>query len=571
MRLEIRRCLSRALGPMWALLLLVPALVRGAPGDARVRAGASSSEPGFTAEVADSTWVDHDRRPIPRPPDWEPIFWGQLFHQGFTDPVSHVFDIPDHLLWVARALGVHTRREAVNVNAFDEAPNSTWFTNRNHMRAVPVSALRQGPDSVFLPAKPWSITHAKQGGWSLGFQIKDADGKKWVVKLDSRGFPQLSSGADVVARTLLHAAGYNVPHNAPVRFQRGDVTIDAELRSGAKGERFTDADLDSVLAQGAVFPDGRYSASASLFIPGHVLGSPSMNRRRPGDSNDWYAHANRRELRGLFVLCSWINDWDTKDHQFLDTFVETRDSLGHVEHYLLDVGSSFGAAANGPKQLWEGYENLFDLPWTARRFVTLGFVEEPWRRARQESGIPSVGNFESEVYRPQDFRQMVPQPAFREMSDRDGYWGAKIVASFSDAQIAAAVEAAHYEDPRARDYLVRNLIVRRDKIARHWFGRVAPLDFFSVQDGALRFRDLAVDVGLAGARAYDVKVESVGGSAPGDEYVHLTAAELPLLNLGNGASFLLLEFSIAGNRAKPAQVELTRKDSRWIVTRVRHG
>jgi hypothetical protein len=133
------------------------------------------------------------------------------------------------------------------------------------------------------------------------------------------------------------------------------------------------------------------------------------------------------------------------------------------------------------------------------------------------------------------------------------------------------VAAAHYEDPRARDCLVRNLIVRRDKIARHWFGRVAPLDFFSVRDSVLRFHDLAVDVGLVGARAYDVEVTSPGGRALGIEHVHLTSAELPLVELGSGASRLSLEISVTGNRARPAHVELTRKDSAWSVTRVRHG
>jgi len=568
MHLQIRRWLARVLGLPCVLFLFAPALVHAAPEDEAVRVVAPSRAAGNTTEISNSTWEDHDRQPIRRPPDWEPSYWGRRFHQGLVEPLSHVFDIPDKLLWAARAFGGDSRREAANVNAFDEAPNSAWFTNRNHLRAVPVAELRQGPDSVFLPAKPWTIKHAKQGGWTAGFQIKDADGKKWLVKLDTRGYPQLSSGADMVARTLLHAAGYNVPHNEPVRFQRSDVTIDADLLRGAKGERFTDADLDSVLAQSAVFPDGNYSASASLFISGHVLGSPSMNQLRPGDSNDWYAHTNRRELRGLFALCSWINNWDTEDHQFLDMFVETPDSLGHVEHYILDAGSSFGACATGPKVLWESYENAVDLAWIGRRLVTLGFAEEPWRRARQETGIPSIGHYESEIYRPEDFRQLVQQPAFREMTDRDGYWGAKIVASFSDAQVAAAVDAAHYEDPRARDYLVQNLIVRRDKIARHWFGRVAPLDFFTVQDGALRFHDLAVDVGLAGERGYDVEFES---DAPGDERVHLSSAELPLINLGKGASRLSLVLSVSGDRAKPTRVELTRKDSGWIVTRVRHG
>ena len=569
MRHALRRHRPRWIGPCCALALFAFALAPAARGDERPPA-APSPGANDAAAIADSGWVDHDRIPIRRPPDWEPSYWGRRFHQGLIEPLTHAFDIPDKLLWVAEVLGAHPRREAVNVNAFDEAPNSSWFTNRNHLRAVPVSELRQGPDAAFLPAKPWTIKHAKVGGWTAGFQIKDADGKKWLIKLDPRGYPQLGSGADMVSRTLLHAAGYNVPHNEPVRFRRGDVTIDAELESGAKGERFTDADLDTVLAQGAVLPDGSCAAFASLFIPGHVLGSPSMNRLRPGDSNDRYSHIHRRELRGLFVLCSWINDWDTEDHQFLDLFIETRDSLGHVEHYILDVGSSFGACAEGPKKLWEGYEYGFDPAWIGRRIVTLGFIEEPWRRARQETGIPSVGNYESDVYRPEQFRQLVQQPAFRECTDRDGYWGAKIVASFSDAQIAAAVEAAHYEDPRARDYLVRNLIVRRDKIARHWFARVAPLDFFTVRDGVLRFRDLAVDIGLEGARGYDAELESSGGRATREEHVHLGGAELPLGHLPEGASRVSLKIAVAGSRAEPARVELARRGSEWIVTRVRH-
>lgn len=559
------------LGGLLALLLIFPCQGWSAPVTDVTPGHSGSRDAGDTSDIADSTWVDHDRQPIQRPPDWEPSYWGKQFRHGLAEPLSHAFDIPDKLLWAVRLFGVRTRREAVNVNAFDEAPNSTWFTNRNHRRSVPVSELRQGPDSVFLPTKPWTIKHAKQGGFTVGFQIKDAEGRKWLVKLDPRGYPQLGSGADMVSRTLLHAAGYNVPHNEPVRFRREDLTIDPDLLSGAEGEFFTPANLESVLVKGAVFADGSHSAVASLFLAGHALGAPSMDRLRPGDTNDWYTHANRRELRGLYVLCSWINDWDTKDQQFLDMFVETRDSLGHTQHYLLDTGSSLGAGAEGPKRLSAGFENTIDLGWTARRFVTLGFVQEPWRRARQESGIPSAGNFESEVYRPQDFQELVLHPAFREMTDRDGYWGAKIVASFSDAQIGAAVDAANYDDPRARDFIVRHLIVRRDKVARHWFERVAPLDFFRVEDGVLRFHDLAVDLDLAPGRGYDVEMEVTGGPDHGTGHVSLTGTEMSLNSLGAGATRLSLRISVAGNGASPAHVELTRVGSEWTVTRLRHG
>jgi hypothetical protein len=544
MRAALAGLSASALAVIGALLMPAPALARPA------------------AAIADSTWVDHDESPIAQPRDWQPTYWGQRYHQAVADPLSHIFDVPDKLLWAVRVVGGNTKREAVDVNAFDEAPNSSWFTNRHAMRSVPVAEMAQGPDSVFLPTKPWTIKHAKQGGVSVGFQIKDADGRKWLVKLDSRGWLQLSSGADMVARTLIHAAGYNVPHNESVRFGRGDIVIDPALLSGAKGELFTEADVDSALSHGATFSDGNNAATASLFVKGHALGSPSMSRRRPGDANDWYSNANRRELRGLYVVCAWVGNWDTEDHQFLDSFVTEEDSLGHVQHYVLDSGSSFGAAANGPKMLTDGYEYVVDFGWIAHRFVTLGFVEEPWRRAHQDTGIPSVGNFESVEFEPGKFRPGVPQPSFLRLTDRDGYWGAKIVASFSNAQIGAAVDAAHYEDPRARDYLVSNLIVRRDKIARYWFGRVAPLDYFYVADGALRFHDLATDIGLAGARAYDVEV--------GGRHVHLDHAELPLSSYGTGDSHLELEFAIAGNDARAAHVELTRTAAGWAVTRVRH-
>jgi hypothetical protein len=164
----------------------------------------------------------------------------------------------------------------------------------------------------------------------------------------------------------------------------------------------------------------------------------------------------------------------------------------------------------------------------------------------------------------------VPDLAYHEMTQGDDYWGAKIVASFSNDQIAAAVDAAHYDDPRASEFLVRTLIARRDKIARYWFARMAPLDFFRVEDGALRFHDLGVDIGLAGARAYDVEIESEGGS-PAANRVHLPDTNLPLAALGAAASRVSIELSIRGSGAKPVRVELARRGADWAVTRVRHG
>ena len=208
----------------------------------------------------------------------------------------------------------------------------------------------------------------------------------------------------------------------------------------------------------------------------------------------------------------------------------------------------------------------------ARRLVTFGFATEPWRRAKGDPGIPAVGNFESAAYRPEQFKTLQEQPAFRAMSDRDGYWGAKIVASFSRDQIAAAIDAAGYDDPRAKTYLLKTLMARREKVMRYWFREVAPLDFFEVKDGRLSFHDLAKDVGITGSRSYVVEIDSESAGPDVDRTVRLKTPEIPLDTIAPDATHLELHMSIEGSKAKPVKVELSRKaGSDWSVTWIRHG
>jgi hypothetical protein len=145
------------------------------------------------------------------------------------------------------------------------------------------------------------------------------------------------------------------------------------------------------------------------------------------------------------------------------------------------------------------------------------------------------------------------------------------VASFSDGQIAAAVDAGDYDDPRARTFLVRCLIERRDKIARYWFDRVAPLDFFAVEGQVLRFHDLAQEIGLAGERAYDVEIESSGPGGRTSKRVHVLRPGLPLQGIAIGAQRVSILLSVAGSGAEAVRVELTRRGSEWVVSLVRHG
>jgi hypothetical protein len=518
------------------------------------------------------TFVDHDAYPpIPQPAEHEADLYKYYVRYGFVQPLADALDLPGAILHLAGA-----ENEAANINDFDEAPNSSWFTNRNHFRAVPVEEIRVGPGNCRRPVAPFTITAMKKSGVNAGFNIKDAAGEDWVVKLDPPGYPQIASGADVVVSRLLYAAGYNVPHDVALIFTRAELGIDPELAAGKDGEPpVTVQDLDQVLDHGDQPPaDGRYFALASLILSGTSLGHVDMARRRADDPNDWYNHRNRRELRGLLILAAWFNSWDVKDHQSLEMFETQTDSLGAIRHYLIDFGATLGAAAEGPKRLKEAYEFVFDPGWIARRWITFGFIQEPWREAAQATGIPSVGNFAAEDFDPDDFRPTIPHLAFQELTPADGYWGAKVVASFSDAQIAAAVEAAGYEDPRAAAYITAALELRRNAIAKTWFDRVAPIDFLRVENGQLVFNDLAVDLGLEAPRSYEVEIAALAGDGAPPEPQVVAADGLDLSRLGPELTALRVVIGIEGSAARPTTAELHKQEGqegKWRITRVRHG
>ncbi len=530
------------------------------------------------AAIDSSTWVDHDARPIPKPKERKVSLFGYMFRQGLVEPINHAFDIPDKLLWLASPLGVTRERQSSNVNAFDEVPNSTWFTNRNHVRSLAPREIREGPFGGVVPAKPWKVKALKKGGFNIGFQMKDAEGRKWLIKLDPTGYPRAGSGAGTVSSRLVWAAGYNVALYQPVTFRREDLEFEtppaATKASPSKSASpskedppITEEEITGLLKRAASTPDGLHYGGASLFLAGKPAGPPDLRGRRDDDPNDWYRHKHRRDLRGLYVLYSWLNNWDVKDQQSLDMYDQQGEDPGHLAHYIIDVDGSLGSAAEGAKPLPYGYEMRVDFPWTAKRLLTLGFLREPWRKAHQETGIPSVGNLEFEVFHPKRWKPVQEVPPFRKLTARDAYWGAKLVASFTNAQIAAAVDAAGYEDPRAPEAINRLLIERRDKVVRYWFDRVAPLDFFHVNGAVLVFHDLALDLGLTGRREYEIEIESEGGAGIPDR-MRLAETEMTLPGSGNHLSLTL---SISGSAAKPVRVELRRVGTDWVVTRVRHA
>jgi hypothetical protein len=448
--------------------------------------------------------VHGDQRPIPaRPEARDPSLANEILEMTFGHQLKQILDAP-------RAVRKLSGRpyEAINVDNFDEVPNSTWFTHRNGREPMSLAAIRQGPDRTGPPSAegPWKIVALKCAGVTPGMTIVDARGERYIIKFDPPDFPELPSGTEVVASKLLYAAGYNVPENYiafldPDRLEIGaGTTVKVETndkRDPIETRPMVREDLERALQR--VMPGGprRIRVLASRFLPGIPVGPWRYTGVREDDPNDLYPHEHRREVRGLYIIASWINHADMKEENTLDTYDPERRIL---THYLLDFGASMGSNSTTASNPRRGQANSFDLKDSLMRLGTLGLYVHGYEKAPRTIRYPSVGYLENDLFKPHKWKPMYPVPAFENLTRRDAFWGTRIVTSFTDAQIETAVSAGQFSNPDAAAYMVRFLIERRDRIGRYWFARVNPLDRFACATAAsVRFADLAAERGYAEA------------------------------------------------------------------------
>ncbi|UCC81073.1 MAG: hypothetical protein JSW64_06865 [Candidatus Zixiibacteriota bacterium] len=410
-------------------------------------------------------------------------------------------------------------KEALNVNAFGEVPNSSWFTNRNATTQMSIEEILRGPDKGSGPdtSRPWKIIRAKSEGVTPGFTIEDGRGDIYLIKFDPHGFPELATGAEIISTKLFYAAGYNTPENYLTYFRPENLIIGEKVKyidPRGKEHYMRPEDLSELLERVNSLPDGRIRAAASKYVPGKPIGPFRYESTRKDDPNDFIPHQHRRELRGLYVMTSWLKHTDTKDGNSLDSYV-TDNGVSYVRHYLIDFGSTLGSAAKGPFKPESGYQHHVDLKAILWSGITLGLPVKDWEK-NNDIKFNSIGRYRSDIFEPGKFKNNIPNPAFDLMTDLDGYWGAKLVMSFTDSQLAAVVKLARYSDPGAEAHLLQVLRERRDKVGKYWFGRVNPLDRFEViindqGEQELYFEDLAVSTGLESrdrsSYLYDIRLD----------------------------------------------------------------
>jgi hypothetical protein len=454
--------------------------------------------------------VDHDQSPIAQPKErnvseiYAIIYNSWLRHLSPAYKAAHAAD-----------------PGALNVNAWDEIPDSSWFTNRMGLKSLSFAEIESGLEAEGTGPKPgtWTVSRIGDEGYTPKIDVSDPFGHKYVLKFDLPTALERNSASERICTLILHAAGYNVPHNSIAYFRREDLKL-------GEGAKYTDAIgkkqpltlpiLESLVHKLKPMPDGKYRGLASLYLSGKPVGRFVYQGKRKDDPNDLIPHELRRELRGFRIIASWINHVDVGDKNALDMFIAGKDQRGHVRHYLLDFGSTMGSGdfVNGPYRV--GHEYIFDGSSIGKSFFTFGAWRRPWD-VQGRILYPEVGYFQAELFDPATWKPNYPNLAFEQMDDADGYWGAKIVTAFTDDTIFHLVQSGDYTRTEVTQHVADVLKKRRDAIGRYWFGRVTPLEKFSLSQAGsgyrLSFRDFGLERGYERAenRSYRFCLENTDG------------------------------------------------------------
>jgi hypothetical protein len=387
---------------------------------------------------------------------------------------------------------------AGGINTLGEVLDGPWFVNRHATQRLSREALIRGPRTGQAPMEDgtWQVLEVKPYGFRPGILIGDARKRVYVLVFDRPDAPEMSTGAQVVSSHIAHAIGYHMPESYIVTFPRGRLVLaeGAEIVSSAGNARaLTEEDVDGFLRGVARTGPDRYRAVAIYASPpevNRILGPYQVYSTRSDDPNDIVPHEHRRDLRGLFVIASWI-DWATaRAIATMDAVIDDGVAPPHVRHHLVDFVSSLGAGGDGPKRAWDGNDPLFDGRAALKNLVGFGVWSPRWMRARYPD-IRGVGRFESQTFDPPRWASIERLAPFENRLPDDDFWGAKQVMAFSDEDIRALVSTGEYTDPTAAEWIAQSLIARRDKIGRHYFATVLPLDAFRLENGRLTFDDLS--------------------------------------------------------------------------------
>jgi len=455
----------------------------------------------------------------------------ELYESSFSwDAVDNSIFRP-----VSKFFQVDSYGEAENVNAFDEVPDSSWFTNRIGAHPMTTAEVAhgycaEGPElESDPPAGSWLVDRGKDNGANPGFRV-NIHGQKYLLKTDDAQ-AERATGAAAIAARFYYAAGWWAPCDSVVYFKKSALRLKPGLTIKANVGPARPCDqkrLDGMLAQ-----SGRrvelYRAVASRWLPGVPLGPFTYDGKRDDDPSDVIAHENRRDLRGARLIAAWLNHFDSREQNSMSTWIasrpDDRTSPGYVRHWYIDLGDCFGSE-------WTidavsrslGHAYLLDFGYIGEDFVTFGAIERPWERAQRTPGATNFGYFSERDFDPEQWRGEYPNPAFGRMTERDGAWATRIIARFAAEDIRAAVGVGNFTNPAHTEFLVRVLLARQHRLLERYFSKLSPLADLQVNDRRVCATDLARSTATFPTSAFAYRAELRRGSADSVDLQVLTGA-----------------------------------------------
>jgi hypothetical protein len=426
-------------------------------------------------------------------------------------------ELSELLDWVSSQFGAPGERHpeigvipAMGVNTLGEVMDGPWFQNRHGKKRMTLEELVRGAGDDRPPSRDdkWKALTVKPFGVRPGILIADSDFTLYLLRFDPPQYLEMSTGAEMVASKIFHALGYHVLENYIVYFQRDQlVASEAGEDVTSMGERrdLTEEDIDNFLTRVAKDPVKGYRAVATR-IPVNweaLLGPFQLFGTRSDDPNDIFPHEHRRDLRGLFVFCAWLNHAYMSALHTADAVV-MQDDVPHIRHYLVDFLTTLGSARDGRKKAHEGNDPLYARGQTVKNIVGMGIYSQPWMRAKYPE-YAAAGRFEYATFDPEKWTTEYELAPFANRLPDDTYWAAKQVMAFTDEEIRALVNTGQYRDPDAAAWIAECLIARRDRIGRAYFRKVLPIDNFRVEDDELRFDNLEAKYGFVSPPSYSLE------------------------------------------------------------------
>lgn len=460
------------------------------------------------------------REPLTRDTDLDPVSVRCVRRPNDKDP-NHVscapepyvsplaWDAADNTLFrpISKIFEVDPPKEARNVNAFDEVPDSAWFTSRIGVRRMPREELVRGACKVEDMLDPDSakdgdyvIDQGKPNGASPGFRVKVGGKKKYMFKTDFLKEPERPSAAAAIGTAIYHAVGFNTSCEQVLYVDPKVFELKPGLKVTANDgvtRPFDKAALDKVLREaGRRGEKRRFQASA--WLGGYLLGPFKYEGTRSDDPNDVIPHEDRRDLRGGRLVAAWLHHFDAREQNSMDSWMAVdkdhpESSPGWVKHYYLDTSDCFGSLWD-----WDGVSRrmgdsyLLDWADIGTDFITFGAIERPWERKKLTPGMEMFGYFHWDEFDPERWRNEYPNPAFSRATEHDNAWMARILSRFERADLEALVGLGKFTNPEADAFLTEVLEQRLRKILDRYLTRLSPISDVRVEgDGKLCATDLA--------------------------------------------------------------------------------